>query len=246
MEKIYGFVRMDIHPGQTDAFVAIGAECVSRAMPDLAGTELYEWYLSDDGRQAWVLEVYDDEEAIAHHSHMLQGKSTELRAHADIAITFAGAVPEALVARMRERLGDAGMFGRRSTGLLDKAASHRDPGAGTDHIMALAWFEPNEGKGEALRELAAASFEMARSSDPGTLAYEWFFDDAGRALALDIYRDADAMLAHMGNCGPIMAEILKISTSRTNLFGTLPVNMQARMRPELGITQFQRRLYGVF
>lgn len=246
MEKIYGFVRIDIHPGQTDAFLEVAAQCFARAVPDLAGTELYEWFLSPDGRQAWVLEVYDDVEAIAHHGRMLRGKSSELRDHADIAITFAGAVPDTIIERMRERLGAAELFGPRSAGLLDAPTPHRSLPESDGRIMALAWFDPHPGKEADLRALAMTGFEKARSSDPGTMAYEWFFDNKGRALALDVYRDVDAMLAHMTNCGPVMAEILKISTSRTNLFGALPEPMWDRMRPELGITQFPRRLQGIF
>lgn len=245
MEKIYGFVRMNIRPGHTEAFSEIAGQCFSRALPDLAGTELYEWFLSDDGREAWVLEVYDDADAIAHHGQMLQGKSSELRDHADISVTFAGAVPDTIVKRMRDRLGAAELFGGRQFGLMEEPVSHRQPVQDAGRIMALAWFTPKAGKEGELQALAKNAFETARASDPGTMAYEWFFDEAGQAMALDVYRDVDAMLAHMTNCGPIMAEILKVSTSRTNLFGTLPDSLRERMRPELGITHFPKRLYGL-
>ena len=97
-----------------------------------------------------------------------------------------------------------------------------------------------------MHDLAMKSFGKVKESDPGTMAYEWFFDEAGRALALDVYRDPAAMIAHMQNCGPIMGEILKISDSRTHVFGRLPDSIAQKMRPELGITYFPKRLFGVF
>lgn len=246
MEKIYGFVRMAIKPGQTDAFVAGARACHEAALPDLTGTELYEWFLSADGQEAWVIEVYDDPAAVAHHGRMMDGKATLLRDYADISITFAGQVPVEMMDRMRERLGAAEYFGPRAAGLLNDPVTHRAPEPADSRICALAWFTPKPGKEAALKSLAMTSFARAKADDPGTMAYEWFFDDNGRALALDVYRDADAMLAHMRNCGETMGEILKISDSQTRLFGALPPAIAERMRPELGITHYPRRLHGMF
>jgi quinol monooxygenase YgiN len=246
MEKIYGFVRMDIHPGKTEAFIEGAAECHRAASPDLRGTQLYEWFLSEDGREAWVIEVYDDPAAVAHHSKMLDGRATVLREFADIEIVFAGLVPDTIRESIRQRLGAVEYFGGLSQGLLNEPVDHRNPGDTSGRISALAWFTPHEGKAERLRELSERSFAKAKSDDPGTMAYEWFFDAQGRALALDVYRDAEAMVGHMKNCGPIMAEILKIADSRTQVYGELPDELAARMRPELGITRFPRRLHGIF
>lgn len=245
MEKIYGFVPIAIAEGQTDAFVAGARACHEAALPDLTGTQAYEWFLSDDGRQAYVIEVYDDPAAVAHHSKMMDGRVAKLREIASFAITFAGAVPQALRERMASVLGKVDYVGPRAFGRMSQPTPHRVLLPGAERIYAVARFRPHPGTEAALRDLARQSYEQACAADPGTWGYEWFFADDGSCLALDIYENPQAMLAHMANCGPLMGQILKIADSETIVFGALPAEIESRLRPELGITRFRRRLHGV-
>lgn len=245
MDKIYGFVPIAIDHGQTEAFIAGARGCHEAALPDLTGTPVYEWFLSDDGRQAYVIEVYDDAAAVAHHSRMMDGRVARLREFSRFEITFAGAVPQPLRNRMAAVLGDVTYIGPRAFGRMTEPTAHRIPPAGDDRIYALAWFRPHPEKSAQFRDLARQSYDRAVAADPGTWGYEWFFDDDGNCLAFDIYENPQAMLAHMANCGPIMGQILQIADSRTIVFGALPPEIEARLRPELGITRFRRRLHGV-
>ena len=246
MGKIYGFVPVAIDEGKAEAFILGARACHDAALPDLTGTLAYEWYLSDDGRQAYVIEIYDDAAAVAHHSKMMDGRAAKLREFARFEILFAGDVPDALKERISQVLGAVDYAGPRAFGRLDEPAPHRSPPPSDERIFALAWFQPKPGQAAALRELARQSYERACEADPGTSAYEWFFDAAGNCVALDIYESPQAMLAHMANCGPIMGRILQIAESRTIVFGALPAEIESRLRPELGITRFKRRLHGVY
>ncbi|WP_068076762.1 antibiotic biosynthesis monooxygenase [Novosphingobium lentum] len=245
MEKIYGFVPIAIAEGQTDAFIAGAQGCHEAALADLTGTQAYEWFLSADGREAYVIEVYDDPAAVAHHSKMMDGRVAKLRDIAKFEITFAGNVPQMLQDRMADVLGDVEYAGPLAFGRMTEATPHRTPPAGDDRIYALAWFRPKQGMAAKLRDLARQAFDKACAADPGTHGYEWFFADDGSCMALDIYHDGAAMLAHMANCGPIMGQILAIAEARTIVFGALPPELESRLRPELGITRFARRLHGV-
>lgn len=245
MEKIYGFVPIAIHDGDTAAFEAAARACHDAILPDITGTQYYEWYLSADGRQAYVIEVYDDPAALALHGKMQNGRVAEVMAHADLSISFAGQVPDAVQDRMRQKLGRADYLGPLAFGRMTDPAPHRVPPPGDERLCALAWFQPHGGQAERFRDLARQAYDQASTLDPGTFGYEWFFDADGSCVALDVYRDADAMLAHMRNCGPIMAQMLEIADARTILFGALPPEIEARLRPELGITRYPRRLHGV-
>ncbi len=245
MEKIYGFVPIAIKEGQTAAFEAAARACHDAILPDIGGTAYYEWYMSGDGLQAYVIEVYDDPAALALHGKMLDGRVAGVMDHADLQISFAGNVPDAVQDRMRQKLGGADYVGPRAFGRMTDPVPRRTPPAGDERLCALAWFRPHAGKAARFNELARQSYDRACERDPGTLGYEWFFDADGNCVALDVYRDPDAMLAHMGNCGPIMAEILQIADARTILFGALPPAIESRLRPELGITRFPRRLHGI-
>lgn len=245
MDKIYGFVPITIADGDAEAFIAGARDCHQAALPDLTGTQAYEWFLSDDGREAYVLEVYDDPAAVAHHRKMMDGRMAKLHDFATFHFTFAGAVPEAMLETMRERLGAVDYVGPRAFGRMSEPTPHRAPTSGEERIYALASFRPKPGQAERLRDLAGQSFERACAADPGTWGYEWFFDEVGNCVALDIYENAQAMVAHMANCGPIMGQILQIAESRTIVFGALPPEIEARLRPELGVSRFRRRLHGI-
>lgn len=247
MEKIYGFVSIDIHEGQTEAFIERARACHDAAIPDLTGTQVYDWFLSADGRKAFVLEVYDDADAVAHHSKMAGGKVGNLLDISDFRIMFAGDVPGALVERMRAKLGEASCYARLAMGRLSDPSPHRDiAGNGPcERVFATAFFRPHKGKAAEFRAVADELFAHACASDPGTWGYEWFFNNDGDCFAFDIYENAPAMAAHMANCGPYMAQILKIADSETTVFGVLPLELEARMRPELNIARYPRQLQGV-
>ncbi|WP_157219224.1 putative quinol monooxygenase [Flavisphingomonas formosensis] len=245
MEKIYGFVAIDIEEGGREPFIAAARQCHDAILPDIAGTQYYEWFLSADGRRAYVIEVYDDPEAVALHGRMLDGRVGKVLEHAQFRISFAGNVPDALQDRMRERLGEVCFAGRLAHGRMTEPTPHRAPPPGDERVYALAWFRPHPGRADAFRTLAREAFDSACARDPGTQGYEWFFDDAGNCVALDVYETPEAMLAHMANCGPIMGRILDLVDSRTIVFGALPTAIEARLRPELGITRFPHRLHGV-
>ncbi len=245
MEKIYGFVPMAVREGQTLDFERAARACHEAILPNIAGTQHYEWFLSEDGRQGYVIEVYDDPAGVELHGAMLAGKVAGVMQHAQMRITFAGQVPDALQERMRRKLGETDYAGPRAFGRMDDPVPHRVPPPGDERVYALAWFRPRPGQAQRLRELARQSWERACTLDPGTLGYEWFFDPEGNGMALDVYRNPEAMLAHMANCGPVMSEILAVAVSRTIVFGALPPVIEARLRPELGITRFPRRLHGI-
>ncbi len=245
MEKIYGFVPIDIHDGCTAAFIETARACHEAILPNIEGTQYYEWFLNEDGTKAYVLEVYDDSNGIALHGKMLDGRVSAVLEQATLRINFAGDVPEAVQDRMRQKLGEVSYSGRLSFGLMTEPSPHRVPPAGEERLYALAWFRPHEGKADQLRDLARQAFECARDKDPGTFGYEWFADADGNFVVLDVYRDPQAMLAHMANCGPIMGQILTIADSKTILFGALPAEIEQRLRPELGITRYPRRLHGI-
>ena len=122
MEKIYGFVSIDIHEGQTEAFIERARACHDAAIPDLTGTQVYDWFLSADGRKAFVLEVYDNAEAVAHHGKMAGGKVGNLLDISDFRIMFAGDVPDVLVERMREA-GRGKLLCRPDDGTIKRSIS---------------------------------------------------------------------------------------------------------------------------
>lgn len=166
---------------------------------------------------------------------------------AKFSVMLAGDVPETIIERMREKFGEASLFARRSFGRMNDSSPHRViEGAGPcERVFALALFHPHKGKAAELRALAEQLFAHARANDPGTWGYDWFFNDVGDCVTLDIDKNSAALAAHMANCGRFMAHIVKIADSETIVLGALPPEVESRMSSALNIKRFPRQLHGV-
>lgn len=70
------------------------------------------------------------------------------------------------------------------------------------------------GKFADFKRAAADALEACRSKDTGTLAYEWFLNDAQtEGYVLESYADSDALLAHLGNVQPVAPQLMQTLTS---------------------------------
>jgi len=246
MEKIFGIVRMKIAPGATATFRERARACIEAASKDLTGTAAYEWFLAPDGNQALVIEVYDDAEAVALHSRMVGGTVPAVVEIAKFEITFAGDVPDPIIERMRSRLGRAELFGSRFQGrLTHEAAGSKGRDAGS-MIFAIARFTIDPGRQDEFHALAREAFSLVQENEPDTLAYEWFMNAAGtECLTIDVYRNAAALVKHMANAGPAMGKLLGIVKSNTQIYGAVPPEIRAKLKPELGVTYGGVQLGGI-
>jgi quinol monooxygenase YgiN len=246
MAKIYALVSMEVNPGQTEAFVAAARACHDGAHHDPTGTHAYEWFLSDDGRSATVVEIYDDAEALALHSRTAGPAAQKIRDHAKLGIEFAGTVPQAVLERMRERLGEVPWRGERILGRIDRRATGPWGVHESEIVVVVARFSVHAGKEAEFRALAEECFEKVAANEPGTLGYEWFLSENGReCLTIDIYANADALRAHMMNAGSVMARILPLVDARTTIYGAVPDEVRSRLKPELGTNWGGRQLHGL-
>src|SRR5262245_39333700 len=107
MEKLFMLVHISINAGQTDAFRRTVSEVVRMAKEQSDGLTGYEWFLSPDGRECTVIEIYDGPEAHAKHvQRVVLPYASKLREYSTSKIRLAGNVPAAMLAQMRARLGD--------------------------------------------------------------------------------------------------------------------------------------------
>jgi hypothetical protein len=49
----------------------------------------------------------------------------------------------------------------------------------------------------------------------------------------------------MANAGPAMAKLLRIVKSRTQIYGAVPPEIRAKLKPELGVTYGGAQLGGI-
>jgi len=63
---------------------------------------------------------------------------------------------------------------------------------------------------EAFKALIAEGIDKTRG-EPGNLQYDWFFnDDQTKCFVREAYADSDAVLAHMGNMGDTLGQLVEL------------------------------------
>ena len=67
--------------------------------------------------------------------------------------------------------------------------------------------------------------------DPGTSLYEWFINEAGtECIVLETYDDAEALLAHARNAGPLVGRLLQIADCKVDMLADPTPEMRAALK----------------
>ncbi len=87
----------------------------------------------------------------------------------------------------------------------------------TIRIVARARIHP--GKLEEFTKIAAGCLAASRR-DPGTQSYEWYLNaDRTECVVLEVYDDSNALLAHVGNLGELLGQVMAVSDLTLEFFG---------------------------
>ena len=99
-----------------------------------------------------------------------------------------------------------------------------------DEIKGIARVKIHPGKLGEWKRLTEQAIEIVRTSDPGTLQYEVFFnDDESEAIVFERYRDADSALDHFANIGHLMEPLMTTATVTGEVLGTPNETMRAQL-----------------
>src|SRR5262245_46333791 len=80
-------------------------------------------------------------------------------------------------------------------------------------LRSIARLKIHPGKLEEFKRRVASCVESVRTKDTGTLQYELYInDDQTECIALESYRDFDALRDHVANLGDLMRAMLEVST----------------------------------
>ncbi len=81
-------------------------------------------------------------------------------------------------------------------------------------LDATAHFKINPGQIDDFKKITAKMIDAVREKEKGKgcLQYDWFYnEDLSECIVREIYRDSEAVLAHMGNVGPMLGQLAAIS-----------------------------------
>jgi len=97
-------------------------------------------------------------------------------------------------------------------------------------VTLVPYFKIHAGKIQEFKALCAKAVEMTKS-EPACLYYGWCFD-GDLAFCREGYRDADGLLAHGQNLGPLLTELLNTAdVARMEVHG--PEEELAKLRGPL-------------
>ena len=239
MSAIEAYARVKVHQGCEDEFRDTISPLIAGVRENEPGTLRYDWFTDKDGAEYFSFDTYADEAAMLAHQRNSGKQFMRVLALADISVELLGAPaakPDDRPAPFRQqRYSFAYGLGEHSAA-ANFTADARD--SQTEHLEICSKFQIEPGRLDEFKSCAAAVLEVVKDKDPGTIRYDWFYDDANlQCLAMDSYRDADAMFAHMGNASTPHARLLEIATTDTEFLGALS------QRAYAAIAKYQPRIW---
>ena len=98
-----------------------------------------------------------------------------------------------------------------------------------EQIQLTAKLAISDGKIEEFKNLASQCVAAVTKNEKGkgSLQYNWFFSsDEKECHVMETYVNSDAFLAHMGNVGELLGQLLQISTLSGEIYGNLSEEVQ--------------------
>lgn len=96
-------------------------------------------------------------------------------------------------------------------------------------IQLTATFKIHKGKVDEFKKLASACVSAVAKNEKGkgALQYDWFFSpDNSVCIVRETYTDSNAVLAHMGNVGEMLGQLLGMSDFELEIFGNPSEELQ--------------------
>lgn len=89
-----------------------------------------------------------------------------------------------------------------------------------DYLQIVVTMKIHDGKLEEFKKIATACMATSRAKDVGTLQYDWFLnEDETVCTVIERYKDSDALLAHIGNLGDLLGQLVTITDFKPAVYG---------------------------
>ena len=89
-------------------------------------------------------------------------------------------------------------------------------------IFLIARFFIHEGETNEFKRIAAEMIKLVEDKETDTLQYDWYFNKDGTECAvLEKYTGPEAVMAHLGNVGELLGQLMEIADFKAEIFGEL-------------------------
>lgn len=198
--------RLKIRDGGLDGFKHQVAEIVSLTKEKDTKPLRYDWFLSDDGTECEVHELYVDADALlAQQRYVAEAKTKLFRDFiAGHTMTFYGEPSPALVGALKAMGTNFTQFS-----FFQGLDSETNPLRATPFGMT-ARMKVRVGKLDGFKRQAAEVMRHTKEKDTETLRYDWFISDDGtRCEVREGYVEADSVIDHTHHVGEVRAKLFR-------------------------------------
>ena len=103
----------------------------------------------------------------------------------------------------------------------------------TSYIRVNAEHAISDGKIDEFKKMAAEMIKKVEANEPNYLSYEWFLsDDESQCYIIGLFKDSEAMMAHLANIGEMMGPFSEIApATRIELYGNLSDELRQAVAP---------------
>ena len=87
-------------------------------------------------------------------------------------------------------------------------------------LKVTAKFKIKPGNLEAFKAVIPEIIAEVMESDPGTVVYEWYLnEELMECVVWEVYKDSDSLLAHTGNVGGYLDQLVNLSDISIEIYG---------------------------
>ena len=105
------------------------------------------------------------------------------------------------------------------------------------NIQITAKFKISKGKLEEFKQIAKECVSAVKANEKDALQYDWYFNsDQTECVVRETYTDSNAVMAHMGNVGELLGQLLSMSEFELEVYGNMSEELQnaaAAMKPKV-------------
>jgi len=195
MDNLEVIARLKIRPGQLEGFKSQMADILRLAREQDTHTLRCDWFISADGTECEVHELFPDEQGLIEHKmNTMAATAVLFRDYAfDHHATIYGDVSQDFIDLVTEHMGPPTVFA--FTQGLESPASVQ--GGVMGHLQVIARVKVRPGQLEGFQTQAAEILRLAQEQDTQTLRYDWFLNqDQTDCEVHEAYLSEEGLIEH--------------------------------------------------
>ncbi len=219
--QVQYMVEWTVSEGALDTVKQMVSESVESVEANEAKMMAFHWYVNEEQSKFYLLEWFEDADAIVDHFANIGESLGELLNYAQITRyevygDLTDGAEEAVTALGADKFAHFDGFTRQNEQMQDNG--HRG-----NQVQYIVEWSVNEGALDTVKQMAAESVESVEANEPKMMAFHWYVNkEQNKFYLVEWFEDADAIVDHFANIGESLGELLNhAQIARYEVFGDL-------------------------